>query len=205
MTCIHNTHAPAYNLPHTTNHTHACNLPHNTVCSADTEWLIVTNGDNEYASTLYAELEATPDDVDLLAFDYYSRYQRSTGPPCYRFSPGTMAPKCKRNLLKWCHTDLGANVFSYPRFMREDRRFGQFKNEYVCVDGVGSHLLAFVAVHSAVTYLTQHSHLLAFVAVHSAVTYWLSITIRYPTSHPMITHPTPLSTLYTQESHCGSF
>lgn len=101
------------------------------MCSRDTEWLIVTNGDNEYAPSLFNHLDAAADDVDLVAFDYYSRYQRSTGPPCYRFSAEPGGPACKRNLLKWCHTDLGANVFSYPRFVGEDRRFGAFKEAYV--------------------------------------------------------------------------
>ena len=26
--------------------------------------------------------------------------------------------------MQWCHTDLGANVYSWQRLLREDRRFG---------------------------------------------------------------------------------
>lgn len=27
--------------------------------------------------------------------------------------------------LRWCHTDLGANVLSWPRLIQEDKRFSQ--------------------------------------------------------------------------------
>ncbi len=47
-------------------------------CPANTEWVIVTNGDNEYASTLFSRLEQARD-ADIVAFDFYSRYQRVTG------------------------------------------------------------------------------------------------------------------------------
>jgi hypothetical protein len=40
--------------------------------------VIVTNGDNEYASTLFSRLEQARD-ADIVAFDFYSRYQRVTG------------------------------------------------------------------------------------------------------------------------------
>lgn len=26
--------------------------------------------------------------------------------------------------MRWCHTDLGANVFRWPRLVKEDRRLG---------------------------------------------------------------------------------
>jgi hypothetical protein len=45
----------------------------------------VTNGDNQYAdSFLQSVLEAG--DVDLVAFDFYSRFTRPTAPSCDRFS-----------------------------------------------------------------------------------------------------------------------
>lgn len=62
--------------------------------------------------------------VDLLAFDFYSRFQRPTAPSCERFAAAPGAPACKRNRLRWCHTDLGANVINYQRFVQENRRFG---------------------------------------------------------------------------------
>lgn len=61
---------------------------------------------------------------DLLAFDFYSRFQRPTAPSCERFAASPGAPACKRNRLRWCHTDLGANVINYQRFVKENRRFG---------------------------------------------------------------------------------
>ena len=63
-------------------------------------------------------------DADLVAVDFYSRYQRPTAPSCERFAAAPGAPACKTNRLRWCHTDLGANVVSYQRFLAEGRRFG---------------------------------------------------------------------------------
>lgn len=37
---------------------------------------------------------------------------------------GPGAAPCKPNRLKWCHTDLGATAYSWPRLLREGRRFG---------------------------------------------------------------------------------
>lgn len=61
---------------------------------------------------------------DLVAVDFYSRFQRPTAPSCDRFAAAPGAPACKPNRLRWCHTDLGANIIAYPRFLREGRRFG---------------------------------------------------------------------------------
>ena len=47
-------------------------------CPDNTEWFLVTNGDNEYATTLFSHLEQARD-ADIVAFDFYSRYQRVTG------------------------------------------------------------------------------------------------------------------------------
>ena len=63
-------------------------------------------------------------DADLVAVDFYSRYQRPTAPSCERFAAAPGAPACKTNRLRWCHTDLGANVVNYQRFLAEGRRFG---------------------------------------------------------------------------------
>lgn len=49
-----------------------------TACPANTEWVIVTNGDNDYASTFLKRLEDVQN-ADLIAFDFYSRYHRATG------------------------------------------------------------------------------------------------------------------------------
>lgn len=143
------------------------------VCPPSTRWLVVTNGDNEYAEhyfqlvgglwcvrgwvggrggaraagldrasraepfasrPLHAPLPApSPQQqvkdagaagADLVAADFYSRYTRLTAPSCDRFAAAPGAPACKANRLRWCHTDLGANALSYPRFQKEGRRFG---------------------------------------------------------------------------------
>lgn len=66
-------------------------------CPRSTKWVIITNGDNEYSSTLFEELEQHGD-ADLVAMDYYSRYQRPTGKPCERFAAEGHKPACKQNL-----------------------------------------------------------------------------------------------------------
>ena len=49
---------------------------------------------------------------------------RCTGIPCDRFAAGPGLPPCKENELRWCCTDLAANVYSWPRLMSEELRFG---------------------------------------------------------------------------------
>ncbi|KAK2080947.1 hypothetical protein QBZ16_000801 [Prototheca wickerhamii] len=103
-------------------------------CPPDTTWLLVTNGDNEYASDFLMRVneESRADPAaDIVAFDFYSRYQRPTAPQCERFAAGA-APVdggsgpllCKRNRLRWCHTDLGSFVLRYRRFVEERQAFG---------------------------------------------------------------------------------
>jgi hypothetical protein len=130
------------------------------VCPPTTKWLVVTNGDNEYAEhfmqmvglraarawgntpppggrpapcwiTLVVPSHSAAAQVreegtghDLVAVDFYSRFQRPTAPSCERFAAAPGLPACKRNRLRWCHTDLGANAIAYPRFVQENRRFG---------------------------------------------------------------------------------
>ena len=65
-------------------------------CPDNTEWFLVTNGDNEYATTLFSHLEQSRD-ADIVAFDFYSRYQRTTG------ERGTASPRllsCWPTLLR---------------------------------------------------------------------------------------------------------
>lgn len=66
-------------------------------CPRSTKWVIITNGDNEYSSALFDELEQHKD-ADLVALDYYSRYQRPTIKPCERFATEPEKPACKQNL-----------------------------------------------------------------------------------------------------------
>lgn len=46
------------------------------------------------------------------------------GIPCERFAAGPGLPPCKVNTLTWCHTDLAANAYAWPRFIADDMRFG---------------------------------------------------------------------------------
>jgi hypothetical protein len=94
------------------------------VCPPSTRWLVVTNGDNEYADNFMQLVKDGGKGADLVAVDFYSRYQRPTAPSCERFAAIEGAPPCKTNRLRWCHTDLGANAISYQRFQKEGRRFG---------------------------------------------------------------------------------
>lgn len=48
-------------------------------CAPSTEWVIITNGDNMYDDKFVESILDTPPDKDVIAFDFYSRYQRPTG------------------------------------------------------------------------------------------------------------------------------
>lgn len=97
-------------------------------------WVIPTNGDNEYDKEFLATLQAVPAGHDMVAFEYYSRYQRPTAEPCMRFSnlptaSGKIPSPCKRNHLRVCQTDLAAVAWDVDRMVREDRRFGTIDRE----------------------------------------------------------------------------
>lgn len=66
-------------------------------CPPSTRWALVTNGDNAYADGFLEALLRAPPGTDAVAFDYHSRYHRSTGPPCTRFERRAGTPPCKRN------------------------------------------------------------------------------------------------------------
>ncbi|BDA44930.1 hypothetical protein COCOBI_06-4090 [Coccomyxa sp. Obi] len=97
-------------------------------CPHSTEWVLATNGDNLYADTFFETVMSAPKEADAIAFDFYSRYQRVTAPPCVRFERSEGLPACKPNRMRWCHTDLGANVFRWSRLLKEDRRLGSPAN-----------------------------------------------------------------------------
>ena len=52
-----------------------------------------------------------------------SNYAIKQEAPSYPDSSTTMAQVCCR--LRWCHTDLGANILSWSRLIQEDKRFSQ--------------------------------------------------------------------------------
>eukprot|EP01024_Parvocaulis_polyphysoides_P035578 TRINITY_DN3153_c0_g1_i1.p1 TRINITY_DN3153_c0_g1~~TRINITY_DN3153_c0_g1_i1.p1 ORF type:complete len:375 (-),score=48.81 TRINITY_DN3153_c0_g1_i1:204-1208(-) len=93
------------------------------VCPRNSEWIIVTNGDNLYASNLFEKVVATKN-ADLIALDYYTRYQRATGIPCERFQKEEGKPPCKVNHLQWCKTDLGANIMKIRKLVLNSWQFG---------------------------------------------------------------------------------
>ena len=66
-------------------------------CPPSTQWVVATNGDNLYARDMFQTVMDAPANADVVALDYYSRYQRTTGPPCARFAMSKGAPPCKEN------------------------------------------------------------------------------------------------------------
>lgn len=66
-------------------------------CPPSTEWVMATNGDNLYAETFLERVMAAPAEADVVAFLYFSRYQRCTGPPCHRFELDHSQHACKPN------------------------------------------------------------------------------------------------------------
>mmetsp|Transcript_7006 Transcript_7006/g.13794 ORF Transcript_7006/g.13794 Transcript_7006/m.13794 type:complete len:521 (-) Transcript_7006:400-1962(-) len=119
-------------------------------CSPDAEWLVVTNGDNLYGESFIQVLSEVESSVDVVAFDYYSRYQNISGKACdrFRFRPALSAaagaslppttalttrlppfsPRCKQNFFSMCHTDAAASAIRLPRFRKESRAFGEFRD-----------------------------------------------------------------------------
>ncbi|KAG2500986.1 hypothetical protein HYH03_000808 [Edaphochlamys debaryana] len=93
-------------------------------CPEHSTWVVVTNGDNLYDKRFVEAIFSAPSDVDAVAVDFYSRYQRPTSDPCERFEEAPDAPPCKENLMRFCQTDLAANAYRVSRLLSEDRRFG---------------------------------------------------------------------------------
>ncbi|MEW5307790.1 MAG: hypothetical protein WDW36_010166 [Sanguina aurantia] len=98
-------------------------------CDTLTQWVLPTNGDNEYDARLLPRLSAVPPAVGLVALDYYSRYQRPTARPCERFAAGASFPSCKANGVRFCNTDLAANVINWRRWRSEGRSFGMLTDD----------------------------------------------------------------------------
>lgn len=107
------------------------------VCPPDTDWVVVTNGDNEYGKDFIRHVidessNGSRSDAhrpDIVSFDFYSRYQRITMPACERFAAETRLPNCKKNTRRWCQSDLGAVALHWGRLIRENRSFGDLRSE----------------------------------------------------------------------------
>ncbi|KAI8108278.1 hypothetical protein M9434_006305 [Picochlorum sp. BPE23] len=102
------------------------------LCSPSTTWVVVTNGDNLYGRSFISTILATADeDTDLVSFDFYSRFNRPTMPPCDRFTPEyNHGHNCKRNNMVWCQVDLGSVAINRTRLMKEYRYFGELTYDY---------------------------------------------------------------------------
>lgn len=74
-------------------------------CSADTEWVLFTNGDNLYHKDAFAEVVAAGQ-ADAVAMDFYSRYTRPTGVPCERFQ---VRPPC--GMSNCIHTNVSCKKY----------------------------------------------------------------------------------------------
>lgn len=107
------------------------------VCPPNTDWVVVTNGDNEYGTDFIRRVvdeSANETSPDIVSFDFYSRFQRITMPACERFaavggSESKRMPYCKKNTRSWCQSDLGAAALNWERLIREERCFGDLKSE----------------------------------------------------------------------------
>jgi glycosyltransferase involved in cell wall biosynthesis len=93
-------------------------------CPEDTDWLLVTNGDNVYDKRFLNHLDLRK---DVIGYDFYSRSSHILdtgllGGGCHKFFDGGQVA-CKKNLLKSWHTDLGSYVINYKRWMLEGRTF----------------------------------------------------------------------------------
>ena len=67
-------------------------------CRPNTRWVVITNGDNVYGREFLDELVRVDAlGVELVAFDFYSRYYNPTGVPCERFAQEVDRPPCKVN------------------------------------------------------------------------------------------------------------
>ncbi len=122
-------------------------------CSEDTKWLLVTNGDNTYDSTFleYADHADVDSEVNLLAYDFYSRWlnkgkfaDKQIFPPCGRLTkelgldeimPEATRYSCFPNRLKKGGTDLGANLLDYNKFISENRMFSSIESNDGSQDG----------------------------------------------------------------------
>jgi hypothetical protein len=117
------------------------------LCSPSAEWIVGTNGDNLYGRSFVENIiNASQEDprADLVAFDFYSRYQRPTMPPCDRFSSQrSKSPPCKRNTLQWCQTDLGSVAIRKRKLFDTGKAFGQVKDDSGSLDAAHNDGLLF--------------------------------------------------------------
>lgn len=135
----------------------------------------INNGDSDGSAThMSRSILSSP---DIIAFDFYSRYMRSTFPACDRFSHHHIGPFCKRNKLQWCQSDLGAAALDYQRFLHENRRFGdlngsKFGLDAEHFDGIMMETLSndgWAAVHVTESCLFVHSPSIQSCAWHGGV------------------------------------
>lgn len=147
---------------HASFHQHLYNLTDMAIaqCSADAQWLLVTNGDNTYHETFFNHLDSS---VDILAYDFYSRWYGSAAsggprrPPCDRLMAQDHLPaeaaynptlpyrqqtelsrnalSCKVNKLARNQTDLGANVINLKKWWNEGHRYSNILSNDGSQDG----------------------------------------------------------------------
>jgi len=97
-------------------------------CPSTSRWLLVTQGDNEYAPTLFSHLDPS---YDAIGFDWFSRwtshisvitYKPEVKKPCDEIIPQT----CMGNKWLLDRTDLGTVVWNYNRFILEERKYSRY-------------------------------------------------------------------------------
>jgi len=107
-------------------------IQHHCSSSEDFKWLLVTNGDNWYTPDA---LDFLPNDVDLVLMNFYSRYSilnaiSTTNTPddqacCVRLQNY----QCMVADTKVGSIDLGAVIFRYQKYRKEDISFSTFNEQ----------------------------------------------------------------------------
>ena len=88
--------------------------------SVSFDWLLITNGDNVYEPQ-FLNFLPSPSEYDGMMTDYWSRWDNNA-----LKQVDFTENNCLEALLFKGHADLGAMVFSLPRFLRENHRFMSF-------------------------------------------------------------------------------
>ena len=91
-------------------------------CSSETEWLLVTNGDNGYGSRVLDEVPELPQDVDIFLMNFVTRYFRWN-----HYSNRGISPDCSYDEmagaepdLRLGHMDLGGLLLRWSRVLDEE-------------------------------------------------------------------------------------
>jgi len=113
-------------------------------CPPETEWLLVTNGDNEYSPKILSYLDGK---MDGCAFDFFTRYRWQSQVRYHQSKRKDLKifPEiahdcylkrvaCADNGLLVVSTDLGSTIWKYSRWKEENVSYSKFTPS-CCHDG----------------------------------------------------------------------